>query len=138
MSNVLHPLDAGLMEVGAAPSGIPFPAPGWRIIRPWGSGYALQRDSGLRAIVDCSQKADGRWWVHLSVSRVSRCPTHAEMAICKRDFLGDRYAYSVWPPSEKYVNIHEYCLHIWALCDVGKGDVLPEFSDVVEGVGLSV
>lgn len=56
----------------------------------------------------------------------------------KQDFLGNRYAYSVWPSSEVYVNIHAYCLHLWALVDKENGMVLPEFSSVVPGVGVSV
>lgn len=108
---------------------------GWTVIRQWGDGWAVQ-NGGLRAIIDCSIKADGNWWLHLSVSRKAWNPTHDDMAIAKAAFLGDRYAYAVWPPADKYVNIHPYCLHLWARLD-GTA-VLPEFSDIVPGAGRSV
>lgn len=138
MQSELHPLDAGLMEIKAPLSGLDFPPKGWRILQPWGFGYALQHREGLRAIIDCSQKEDDRWWVHISLSRASRTPTHEDMVQAKRDFLGDRYAYAVYPPTERYVNIHQHCLHLWALVDSKDGKVLPEFSAQVAGVGLSI
>lgn len=138
MSKFLHPLDAGLLEIGQPVSGLAFPPDDWQVIQRWGYGYALQHQNGLRAIVDCSMKDDERWWVHVSVSRASRTPSHEDMALAKRAFLGERYAYSVWPPSEVYVNIHAHCLHLWALVDDANGAALPEFSAVVPGVGVSV
>ena len=105
---------------------------GWQILQPWGNGFALMR-GGLRVIVDCSEKADGHCWLHLSVSRAKEMPSHADMAIAKEAFLGDRYAYSVFPPKDKYVNIHMFCLHLWARID-GEA-VLPEFSEVIEEIG---
>lgn len=138
MTAALHPLDAGLMEVGAATSGLEFPPKGWRILQPWGSGYALMSSTALRAIIDCSQKDDGQWWCHLSVSRGSRTPTHEDMCEAKRAFFGDRYAYAVHPPQERYVNIHQHCLHLWCLVDRKDGRVLPEFDAVLPGVGRSI
>lgn len=61
------------------------------------------------------------------------------MALVKDAFIGpDRYAYSVWVPRDRHVNIHRHCLHLWALMTDDEGRVLPEFSAVVDGVGLSV
>lgn len=129
----LHPLDAGLLERGEPCSGLPFPPNGWSLVREWGLGYALESKNGLRVIIDCAMKSDNRWWVHVSVSHSRATPTHDEMARVKRDFLGDRYAYAVYPPLERYVNIHHHCLHLWALAE-GNGAVLPEFSGEVCGV----
>jgi hypothetical protein len=137
-AKVLHPLDAGLVEVGAASSGLPFPPNGWEIIQEWGLGYALRHSNGLRVLIDCSQKSDESWWVHVSFSRKAWTPSHEDACIVKRDFLGDRYAYAVHPPRENYVNIHNHCLHLWAVCDQANGAVLPEFSDVLEGIGRSI
>lgn len=134
----LHPLDAGLLEIGCDPSGMEFPPRGWEIIQPWGLGYALRHSNGLRVLIDCAMKDDGRWWVHVSFSRKSWDPTHADTCQVKREFLGNRYAYVVHPPAENYVNIHSHCLHLWALVDADNGRVLPEFSDVLEGVGRSI
>jgi hypothetical protein len=134
----LHPLDAGLLQLNLPPSGLAFPPLGWRILQPWGFGYALGSNTGLRAIIDCSQKDDDRWWVHISISRQSRTPTHEEMAAAKVSFLGNRYAYAVYPPVEQYVNIHAHCLHLWAVIDVGDGRILPEFSSELSGIGRSI
>jgi len=134
----LHPLDAGLAEIGAQASGLSFPPSRWAIIKEWGLGYALQHQNGLRAIIDCSQKKDDRWWVHVSISRAKATPTHDDMSLAKRDFLGNRYAYAVFPPAEVYVDIHIHCLHLWALVDASDGRVLPEFSEVIPGFGRSV
>ena len=113
---------------------------GWTIIDRWGDGYRLlQKGGGLRVIVDCEMKADGSPWLHVSVSRKSWTPTHEDMARVKRDFIGDdRYAYSIWPPKENYVNIHSHCLHLWARMDTPDGRVLPEFSAELEGFGRSI
>jgi len=131
----LHPLDAGLMELGLPISNLPFPPKGWVLLRErWGTGYAAVSDSNVRIIIDCSQKSDDKWWVHISVSRAKTIPTHLDMVRVKRDFLGDRYAYVVYPPEENYVNLNKNCLHLWALVDEKKGQILPEFSDFIDGV----
>jgi hypothetical protein len=135
--NPLSPLDAGMLEYGPYRSGLSFPPKGWTVLQRWGDGYVLRDGGGLRVLIDCELKADNRWWVHVSVSRKDWTPSHADIVTVKQAFMGERYAYSVWPPSDKYVNIHEHCLHLWALCE-GDGRVLPEFSEVLEGVGRSV
>lgn len=113
---------------------------GWEVIKQWGDGFAVRQISGgLRVIVDCETKEDGREWLHVSASREKWNPTHEDMALVKRDFIGeDRYAYSVWAPSHNHVNIHPYCLHLWALMDSPDGKVLPEFSAIVDGFGRSI
>lgn len=113
---------------------------GWVVIQPWGDGFACgQIEGGLRAIIDCEKKSDGQYWLHLSVSRKSWTPTHEDMALVRRDFIGeDRYAYAIWPPSDKYVNIHQHCLHLWACLDSLDGRMLPEFSEILPEVGRSV
>lgn len=113
---------------------------GWEVIKPWGDGFALrQKAGGLRVIVDCEVKEDGRQWMHVSASRKNWTPTHEDMALVKRDFVGEhRYAYSVFAPTEKHVNIHPHCLHLWALIDSPDGLVLPEFSSVLPVIGRSI
>lgn len=110
---------------------------GWEIVNRWGDGYACQQThGGLRILIDCEIKEDQNEWIHVSVSRKAWIPTHADMALVKHDFIGDvRYAYSVWPPAEFYVNIHPHCLHLWAKVDGSDGRVLPEFSDVIPELG---
>jgi len=113
---------------------------GWEVITRWGDGYACRQiGGGLRILVDCEIKADGSPWLHVSVSRKTYTPTHDDMALVKKDFIGEnRYAYSIWPPKSEYVNIMPYCLHLWARWDTPDGRVLPEFSAELEGIGKSV
>lgn len=116
---------------------VEYPPKDWRHIGWWGDGHTFAHKSGLRLIIDCEEKADGRKWLHISVSRKNWNPSHDDMCLVKRAFIGDRYAYAVYPPSENYVNIHTHCLHLWALAE-GDGRVLPEFSEILAGIGRSI
>lgn len=110
---------------------------GWELMGNYGDGWICrQKDGGLRVIVDCEVKEDGREWVHVSYSRAKETPSHADTVRVKEAFLKDRYAYAVFPPPDKYVNIHKHCLHLWALA--AGTPVTPEFSAIVEGVGRSI
>jgi hypothetical protein len=117
-----------------------FHAPdGWRIIGPCGNGWALREIAGgLRVIVDWEMKVDGYQWLHVSFSRKSWVPTHDDALKVKHAFIGDRYAYQVFPHPDNYVNIHKFCLHLWSRLDGGMGMVLPEFSEILEGIGRSI
>lgn len=114
---------------GEAFSGIVYPPADWHFLEFWGEGHVFAHKNGLRVIVDCEEKEDGRQWIHISVSRKHWDPSHADMCLVKEAFLGERYAYAVYPPREVYVNIHHHCLHLWALAE-GDGRVLPEFSKI--------
>lgn len=123
---------------GAAFSALLYPPKDWHFLQSWGDGHCFAHKNGLRLIVDCEKKSDGRKWVHVSVSRKNYDPSHADMCMVKEAFLGTRYAYAVYPPREVYVNIHTHCLHLWALAEGEDGRVLPEFSAVIEDIGRSV
>jgi hypothetical protein len=70
---------------------------------------------------------DGRWWLHVSVSRVKYIPSYEDLADVKRAFVGDAHqAVQVFPRRERHVNIHPYCLHLWT-CLEPDGDGLPDF-----------
>lgn len=106
--------------------------PHWTISDVYGDGacYTSRRLS-LRAILSCGQELDGRAWLRLSVSHLTRIPTWLEMRECKELFLGDREAYSILPPKDRYVNIHPRVLHLFALLEEGA-TVLPDFT---HGIG---
>lgn len=80
----------------------------------------------LAAILSCRYEADGRAWLHLSVSHRLRIPTWGEFRHVKELFLGDREAYTVLPPKARYVNIHPHVLHAFALLS-GEA-LLPDFT----------
>jgi hypothetical protein len=110
---------------------------GWSVLQPWGDGWVLvDENKTLKVIIDCEVKTDGAEWLHVSYSRRSWTPTHEDTCKVKAAFIGDRYAYAVFPPVERYVNIHPYCLHLWARLD--GSPVLPEFSEILPGIGVSV
>lgn len=113
---------------------------GWVILHRWGDGFALrEKDGGLRVLIDCEFKEDGAPWLHVSYSRKNWTPNHEDTVKVKLAFIGDsRYAYVVFPPKEKYVNIHSHCLHLWARMDTEDGRALPEFSAELEGIGKSI
>lgn len=133
---MLSPLDEALEEQSLPLSGLQFPPKGWAIIESWGNGWALV-SGGLKLIIDCEKKSDNRWWVHISVSRKHWPPSHQDMIQVKQAFLGDRYAYAVYPPKEHYVNIHPNCLHLWSLAEENSA-VLPEFSTELGRIGKSI
>ncbi len=132
-----HPMRVALRYLDREVAGIPiFPPDGWRLIQEWGDGYALDNYSGLRVLVDTRAMPDESIWLHVSYSRAKWIPNHADTSAVKQAFIGNRYAYAIFPPSEKYVNIHPNCLHLWAPLSVDS--VTPEFSENIEGVGLSI
>jgi len=85
----------------------------------------IHRD-GLAVMVSKAQYGDGRWWLHVSMSRAKRIPTYEDMATVKKLFVGDdREAVQVFPKASKHVNINPYCLHLFSCDDDG---VLPDFT----------
>jgi hypothetical protein len=53
-------------------------------------------------------------WDHVSVSRIDRCPTWAEMEQVKRLFFrDDETAMQLHVPTDQHINVHRFCLHLW-------------------------
>jgi hypothetical protein len=73
------------------------------------------------------QASDGMGWEHVSITltkkenigkvrikKVERCPTWEEMCYIKNLIWGeDLTVMQLHPPKSEYVNMHEYCLHLW-------------------------
>jgi hypothetical protein len=58
--------------------------------------------------------SDGMGWEHVSVSRRDRCPTWAEMCAVKAMFWDDEdVVLQYHPRASEYVNVHQFCLHLW-------------------------
>lgn len=58
--------------------------------------------------------SDGQGWDHVSVSLPTRCPTWAEMSFVKDTFFEPEDAvFQLHPPHSDYVNVHQFCLHLW-------------------------
>lgn len=57
---------------------------------------------------------DGMGWDHISVSTIERIPTWKEMCLIKELFFEDECCVIQYhPPKSKYINIHNYVLHMW-------------------------
>lgn len=109
---------------------IPVPTPnGWRMMEMLCDGCSYIHPGGLRVIISGQIEEDGKRWLHCSLSRRNTIPSHDDIITVRRAFLGeDRYAYQVFPPKDRYVNIHPHVLHLWSCVDEPEGKLLPEFS----------
>ncbi len=51
---------------------------------------------------------------HLSISRKDRLPSYDELKSARYQFLPDvPYMVQIFPPEEDFVNLHDFCLHLW-------------------------
>ena len=85
------------------------------------------KHGAVKVLISCARYADGKSWLHVSVSRRNReIPSWQLMSEVKDLFIGqERTAYQVMPPRSKWVNIHPGVLHLWHCLD---GDVTPDFT----------
>jgi hypothetical protein len=98
----------------------------WRYLDRWGVGQCYRVPWGS-VIWTAATHADSRQWLHVSSSGRDGVPTYEQLAEVKAVVVGpDRYAYSVWPPVARHVNINPDVLHLWALIDGGP-EPLPDF-----------
>lgn len=55
---------------------------------------------------------NGLW--HLSISRKDRLPSYDELKYARYAYLPDvPYLVQIFPPKEDFVNVHQFCLHLW-------------------------
>jgi hypothetical protein len=70
-------------------------------------------DKVLRVIA-----AVGDGWEHVSVSKVAKTPSWAEMEFVKRTFFKpDETAMQLHVPPEAHISFHAHCLHLWRPVD---------------------
>jgi hypothetical protein len=87
---------------------------------------AFSHRDGRRVIVSVGSH-NGEWWLHVSVSRAKYIPSYEDLSDVKRTFVTNAVqAVQIFPRHERHVNIHPYCLHLWACLD-SHGDGLPDF-----------
>ncbi len=91
-------------------------------------------------VINSINTFEGQEWQHVSISKrdiKGRMVDVSWEEICevKDKFIGNKYAYMVFPPKEKYVNI-SHVFHLWRRIENDK--VLPEFSSVIPGIGRSI
>lgn len=89
------------------------------------NGAAWRSRDGVMVVVSGAVELDERRWVHVSLSRRDRMPSHEDLTRIKRLFIGpDRRALQLFVPEDEHVNFHRFCLHLWHCLD---GDGLPDF-----------
>jgi hypothetical protein len=100
---------------------------GWAFISPPAlpSGHAS-------VIVSCGpapsafgvDHAGGNWW-HASISRRDRMPDYADLVLLHHAVWPNGYAFQVFAPPAKHINLSAHVLHLWGRPD-GR-NVLPDF-----------
>lgn len=98
-----------------------------RDISPW-CYKQIGRARGKALFVICTAHVygAGERWVHVSCSTPNALPTWEELKLVKNTFIGeDKLAIQVLPPKAKYVNKHDYVLHLWHRLD---SDPIPDFT----------
>ena len=72
------------------------------------------KGQGLLVLVSVATKNDGHKVLHVSLSRRSRIPSWEDVKRVKNAFIGeDKEAYHVIPSMDDYINMHQFCLHLW-------------------------
>ena len=71
--------------------------------------------SGLLVLATIDTMEDGSKYLHISCSFQDRLPSWEDLRTVKDLFIcEDREAFQVLPKTADYVNLHPYCLHLWA------------------------
>lgn len=114
---------------------------GWYVVERREDGIMWRRVTGepIKVIESISVQADGRTWLHVSVSKPSpkKMPTYEDLQEARRLFIGEhREAYQVFPTKDRYVNFFPV-LHLWCCLDQPEG-VLPRFEGEIAPGVLSV
>jgi hypothetical protein len=89
------------------------------------AAWDIRLDGWLRVLVSAAMFDDGVEYFHVSCSRRERMPSYSDLCYIRDRFVGDRYAYQVFPPKSAHVNIHPNCLHLWGRLDGAPS--MPEF-----------
>ena len=74
----------------------------------------------------------GLKWLHLSISSKFKKIDFDFMRNAKDRFIGkDKYAFMIFPPKDKHVNIYPNCYHVFHCVDRHP---FPEFSGFIDGI----
>lgn len=96
---------------------VPFAGCGWKYTK---------LDGQADVIVSTALYDDGQQWVHASIAHADGTqPSYHELTVLHRAVWPDGYAFQVFAPSEKHINIHPGALHLWGL--INGSNVLPDF-----------
>jgi hypothetical protein len=97
------PLSAPILPVGWRETSSPLP-----FTRAYQNGW------GMKVIVSIDSIEDGSEYLHCSVSRRKQLPGWDDLREVKNIFIGrEEEAFQFLPKESEYINLHDYCLHIW-------------------------
>lgn len=101
---------------------------GWRLHQHRMDGAMYVHDGRrLSVIVSAAVELDEKKWLHVSVASPDKLPSWETLKLVKDIFVGrKRQAIQVLPSEEKYVNIHQNCLHLF--CCLDEADPVPDFT----------
>ena len=76
--------------------------------------FEIPLNSNETAMVVADNGVSSPEWEHVSVSTPTRCLTWEEMCMIKDLFFDDDEAViQIHPAKKNYVNLDEFCLHLW-------------------------
>jgi hypothetical protein len=70
-------------------------------------------------------------WVHASISR-DTMPTYEDLKLLHKAVFKDKWAYQIFAPESRHINIHEHALHLF-----GRFDGLPQIPDFQKISGIN-
>lgn len=87
----------------------------------------------LKIVASDGDAEIGIEWEHVSVSTRNRCPNWLEMCFVKDLFWDEEEAVmQLHPPKSRWINNHEFCLHLFR--PTGAGVEIPLPPDMTVGV----
>jgi len=103
--------------------------PGWTLHAMGPTGIALHhKGSRMGVIVTSAVHPDGNEWFHASVACETKMPTYDDLCVLHAAVWGQEgFAYQVFAPAYRHVNIHAHALHLWGRTD--GANVLPDFGE---------
>lgn len=80
----------------------------------WELAYRNTR-LALNVLVSVDTMEDGKKFLHVSASHYDVIPSWPELKEVKRVFIGpEREAFHFIPKDSEFVNVHNYCMHLWS------------------------
>lgn len=71
---------------------------------------------GECSIVVAREPINGRLRWHISTSHPKRLPSYEEIKHARYELIPNEVTMAqIFPPKEEFVNVHEYCLHLYEI-----------------------
>jgi hypothetical protein len=99
----------------------------WAAPTPFGpDGWVMHRWDRTGSVIVTCANLDGVEWLHASIAEQDNLPTYYDLVRLHHAVWGTRgFAFQVFAPATRHVNIHEHALHLWGRLD--GTSPLPDF-----------